>query len=225
MTQMTQMTQDFHSSARGRRFGASCHSAFWAGRPTCTNPLSPPAAAPFTTTVEGFSRVFRRRGELSYLDCNRLWYKSSARSAYLPCRITPVKRRTLRASHAISVQVVAGSLPFCAALVQPAVSRAQGAGGGKAAPVFPFPIPQTVLDNGLTVIPVRFDSPGLVAYYTVVRTGCRNEVEAAIGIRPLLRAHDVPRHDALPLDAYNDALKPLGADSNAFTNADLTTTT
>src|SRR5512143_686662 len=43
--------------------------------------------------------------------------------------------------------------------------------------IFPFPIHQTVLDNGLTVLSVPFDSPGIIAYYTVVRTGSRNEVE------------------------------------------------
>ena len=42
-----------------------------------------------------------------------------------------------------------------------------------------FPLSPTVrsLDNGLKVVLVPFDSPGIVAYYTVVRTGSRNEVE------------------------------------------------
>ena len=34
-----------------------------------------------------------------------------------------------------------------------------------------------MLENGLTVVSVPFDSPGIIAYYTVVRTGSRNEVE------------------------------------------------
>ena len=43
--------------------------------------------------------------------------------------------------------------------------------GGK--PVFTYPIEKTVLDNGLTVLSVPFDSPGIIAYYTIVRTGSR----------------------------------------------------
>ena len=47
-------------------------------------------------------------------------------------------------------------------------------GGGQA---FPFPVTEKTLPNGLKVYVVGFDSPGLVAYYSVVRTGSRNEVE------------------------------------------------
>ncbi|MDE2905743.1 MAG: insulinase family protein, partial [Acidobacteriota bacterium] len=43
--------------------------------------------------------------------------------------------------------------------------------------VFPFPVTTFELDNGLKVVGVDYDSPGIVAYYTVVRTGSRNEVE------------------------------------------------
>ncbi len=48
------------------------------------------------------------------------------------------------------------------------------------APIFPYPIASTELDNGLTVLSVPFDSPGIIAYYTVVRTGSRNEVETGL---------------------------------------------
>src|SRR5437016_4007095 len=46
--------------------------------------------------------------------------------------------------------------------------------------VFPYPTQTTVLDNGLTILSVPFDSPGIIAYYTVVRTGSRNEVEKGL---------------------------------------------
>ncbi len=46
--------------------------------------------------------------------------------------------------------------------------------------VFPYPIRKTVLENGLSVLSVPFDSPGIIAYYTVVRTGSRNEVEKGL---------------------------------------------
>ena len=46
--------------------------------------------------------------------------------------------------------------------------------------------------------------------------------KGALGLRPLLRAHDVPRDREYPQEKYNDVLKSLGADSNAFTTDDWT---
>jgi zinc protease len=43
--------------------------------------------------------------------------------------------------------------------------------------IFPHKVHQTTLDNGLKVVVVPYDSPGTVAYYVVVRTGSRDEVE------------------------------------------------
>ena len=76
MTQMTQMTQGFHSSARGRGSERAATRRFGlVGRRH--EPAIAACGGNFTTTVEGFSRVSRRRGELSYLGGNRLWYKST----------------------------------------------------------------------------------------------------------------------------------------------------
>ena len=50
--------------------------------------------------------------------------------------------------------------------------------GRPAKPIFPYPLRTEVFKIGLTVIRVPFNSPGLVAYYSVVRVGSRNEVEA-----------------------------------------------
>src|SRR5262245_17768081 len=50
----------------------------------------------------------------------------------------------------------------------------------KPAPIFPYPIRRPALENGLTVYSVPFDSPGILAYYTVVRTGSRNEIEKGL---------------------------------------------
>jgi zinc protease len=62
------------------------------------------------------------------------------------------------------------SLPVLAVLAP----RAAEAKPGDA---FPFPVREKVLPNGLRVYVVPYDSPGLVAFYSVVRTGSRNEVE------------------------------------------------
>jgi zinc protease len=90
-------------------------------------------------------------------------------------------------------------------------------------PVFTYPIQKTVLDNGLTVMSVPFDSPGIIAYYTIVRTGSRNEVEKGLSGFAHFFEHMMFRGtDAYPQEKYNDVLKLLGADSNAYTNDDWT---
>jgi zinc protease len=91
------------------------------------------------------------------------------------------------------------------------------------APVFAYPIRTTVLDNGLSVVSVPFDSPGVVAYYTVVRTGSRNEVEPGLSGFAHFFEHMMFRGtERYSQEQYNDVLKSLGADSNAFTTDDWT---
>jgi len=43
--------------------------------------------------------------------------------------------------------------------------------------ILPYPIYQHKLANDLNVVTIPFDSPGLAAFYIVVRVGSRNEVE------------------------------------------------
>src|SRR5882762_8735297 len=89
--------------------------------------------------------------------------------------------------------------------------------------VFPLPFHVTVLDNGLKVVAVPFDSPGLVAYWTVVRAGSRNEIEPGKSGFAHLFEHMMFRGtEAYPKEKYNAVLKQLGADHNAFTTDDYT---
>jgi zinc protease len=89
--------------------------------------------------------------------------------------------------------------------------------------IFPYPIHKTVLDNGLTVLSVPFDSPGIIAYYTIVRAGARNEVEEGLSGFAHFFEHMMFRGTRrYPQDKYNDVLRSLGADSNAYTNQDWT---
>ncbi len=90
--------------------------------------------------------------------------------------------------------------------------------------IFPFQVSVFELDNGLKVVGVDYDSPGIIAYYTVVRTGSRNEVEPGFSGYAHFFEHMMFRGtEKYPTDAYNDAIKRLGADSNAFTTSDWTT--
>src|SRR5690242_16614763 len=89
--------------------------------------------------------------------------------------------------------------------------------------IFPFPIRRTTLENGLAVLSVPFDSPGIIAYYTVVRTGSRNEVEKGLSGFAHFFEHMMFRGtETYSQEQYTDELKKLGADSNAFTTDDWT---
>jgi len=89
--------------------------------------------------------------------------------------------------------------------------------------VFPYPVTTRVLDNGLKVVLVPFDSPGIVAYYTIVRTGSRNEVEPGLSGFAHFFEHMMFRGtEKYSTDAYNDLFKVLGSDANAYTSDDVT---
>jgi zinc protease len=93
----------------------------------------------------------------------------------------------------------------------------------KSADAFPFPVDEKVFSNGLRAYVVHYDSPGLVAYYSVVRTGSRNEVEPGKSGFAHFFEHMMFRGtEMLSQDAYNAVLKEMGADSNAYTSEDLT---
>jgi zinc protease len=109
-------------------------------------------------------------------------------------------------------------MPFLGGGISPGISVA-----ADPAPIFPFSIRRSVLENGLTVISVPFDSPGIIAYYTVVRTGSRNEVEKGLSGFAHFFEHMMFRGtERYPQAKYNDELKALGANSNAFTTDDWT---
>ena len=90
-------------------------------------------------------------------------------------------------------------------------------------PIFPYPIETTVLDNGLTVISVPFDSPGIIAYYTAVRAGSRNEIEPGLSGFAHFFEHMMFRGtENYPAGKYTEVLRSIGADNNAFTTDDYT---
>src|SRR5579864_1793923 len=97
------------------------------------------------------------------------------------------------------------------------------AAGPDSTPIFPYPVRQTALENGLSVISVPFDSPGIIAYYTAVRAGSRNEVEKGLSGFAHFFEHMMFRGtEKYSQERYNDELKALGANTNAFTTSDWT---
>jgi len=99
----------------------------------------------------------------------------------------------------------------------------RGAPVSAQAKAFPFPTTEKTLPSGLRVFVVEYDSPGLVAYYSVVRTGSRNEIEPGRSGFAHFFEHMMFRGTAqFSAEKYNAAIKAMGADSNAFTSDDMT---
>ncbi|UCE17727.1 MAG: insulinase family protein [Gemmatimonadota bacterium] len=89
--------------------------------------------------------------------------------------------------------------------------------------VFPYKVNEVILDNGLKVVSVPYDSPGLIAYYTVVRAGSRNEVEPGRSGFAHFFEHMMFRGtEKYPSDKYDEILQSYGIDDNAFTTDDYT---
>jgi zinc protease len=89
--------------------------------------------------------------------------------------------------------------------------------------IFPYKYFTDDLPNGLRVITVPTDYPNIVALYIAVSTGSRNEVEAGKSGFAHLFEHLMFRGtEKFPAEAYNQALKNAGADSNAYTSDDRT---
>src|ERR1043165_5353941 len=92
-----------------------------------------------------------------------------------------------------------------------------------AAAAFPFGVQERTLANGLHMYVVKFDSPGIVAYYSVVRTGSRNEVEPGKSGFAHFFEHMMFRGTKkMPSDKYTAFTKRIGADENAYTSDDMT---
>lgn len=97
----------------------------------------------------------------------------------------------------------------------PALAAAQG--------VFPHAPREDRLPNGLRVITLRTDTPGIVAYDTLVGVGARDEVEPGHSGYAHLFEHMMFRGtERFPQEAYEAAIQSFGADNNAYTTQDYT---
>jgi zinc protease len=91
------------------------------------------------------------------------------------------------------------------------------------ADAFPYALKTERLPNGLTVVRVPFRSPGLVAYYTVVRVGSRNEVEPGkTGFAHFFEHMMFKGTKKHPEGEREHILATYGFDDNAFTTDDFT---
>ena len=89
--------------------------------------------------------------------------------------------------------------------------------------IFPFPILQTKLPNGLNVVTVPYNSPGIVSLYIVIRAGSHEEVEPGkTGFAHFFEHMMFRGTEKYTPDQYNEVLNSLGASANANTSSDRT---
>lgn len=89
--------------------------------------------------------------------------------------------------------------------------------------VFPYEVQRETLPNGLKVLMVPMPSDGLVSYWSVVRTGSRDEVEPGVtGFAHFFEHMMFKGSENYPGGEYDRIVASMGADSNAFTSDDLT---
>ncbi|MDJ0841852.1 MAG: pitrilysin family protein [Acidobacteriota bacterium] len=89
--------------------------------------------------------------------------------------------------------------------------------------VFPYEIQKGSLDNGLQVITVPFDSPGIVSFFVVVRVGSREEVEKGVtGFAHFFEHMMFRGTERFSNDEYNKKLQEIAAAGNANTWLDRT---
>src|SRR5690606_3426681 len=89
--------------------------------------------------------------------------------------------------------------------------------------IIPYPAHVDVLDNGLKVVVMPMPSNGLVAYWTIVRTGSRDEYEKGrTGFAHFFEHMMFRGTERYPSEHYQRILTEIGADANAYTTDDLT---
>jgi zinc protease len=89
--------------------------------------------------------------------------------------------------------------------------------------VFPYRYEAHRLANGLRVILIPMPSQGLLAYYSVVRTGSRDEVEAGHSGFAHFFEHMMFRGTKkVPGAVYDQLMTGMGANANAYTTDDYT---
>jgi zinc protease len=113
------------------------------------------------------------------------------------------------------------SILVCMLLVSVVINAGQNTAGTNK--ILPYTIFQKKMANGLNVVTVPYDSPGIAAFYIVVRVGSREEVEKGkTGFAHFFEHMMFRGTKKYSKEAYNDELKAIGASANANTWLDRT---
>jgi zinc protease len=91
------------------------------------------------------------------------------------------------------------------------------------AEVFPYDYKIEELENGLKIISIPLDNPHIISYYTIVRSGSRNEIEPGkSGFAHFFEHIMFKGTKDVPREKYDDFLTRLGAGTNGYTSDDYT---
>jgi zinc protease len=105
----------------------------------------------------------------------------------------------------------------------PAPAKSSTSSAASTKGIFPFDVQRTTLDNGLKVLLVPTPADGLVSYWSVCRTGSRDEVEEGVtGFAHFFEHMMFRGTEKLPEGEYDKVVNGMGADANAFTTDDFT---
>jgi zinc protease len=89
--------------------------------------------------------------------------------------------------------------------------------------IFPYEYKVEELENGLRIVSIPLDNPHIISYYTIIRTGSRNEVEPGkSGFAHFFEHMMFKGTKTVPQEAYDDYLTRLGAGTNGYTSDDRT---
>ncbi|MFN3195776.1 MAG: M16 family metallopeptidase [Chlorobiota bacterium] len=89
--------------------------------------------------------------------------------------------------------------------------------------VFPYDYEVNTLENGLKIITIPMPSNGIVSYYTLVRTGARDEYEQGkTGFAHFFEHMMFRGTKKYPGSVYDSLIISIGADGNAYTTDDYT---
>ena len=98
-----------------------------------------------------------------------------------------------------------------------------GVGEAMSGSIFPYKAHTEVLSNGLKIVVIPMESPGLVSYYSVVRTGSRDEVEPGKSGFAHFFEHMMFRGTKKYSGPERDSIiTSIGASGNAYTSDDIT---
>jgi len=134
----------------------------------------------------------------------------------------------MKYTHVLSAAILAGCSTTMTA--EPSLAPADtsktardGAGATRSEATFPYEALRATLDNGMKVILIPMPSDGLASYWTIVRTGSRDEVEKGVtGFAHFFEHMMFRGTERHPGKVYDGIVSRMGADANAYTTDDYT---
>ncbi len=89
--------------------------------------------------------------------------------------------------------------------------------------IFPYDYKIEVLDNGLRVVSIPLSNPNIISYYSIVRSGSRNEVEPGkSGFAHFFEHMMFKGTKNMSPEEYDAFLSAIGAGTNGYTTDDYT---